>query len=124
MNITTRWNTDHPGRTKNNEPTLTDQAAARETDLNIIIRKLEVAGELPVPATPEQFGDISNLPFDFREMIHTARELAQIRQGLPAELREIDPAELLAMTPDQIRAKLQPPAPTPAPTPDKGTEEK
>lgn len=58
--------------------------------------------------------DFTNLPTDFRGFIETARTLNQLRDKLPAQFRDMDLAELMALTPTDIQTKLQPPAKPPA----------
>lgn len=102
-------------RTINTQPTLTDQAGARDTDINVIVKTFTRTGMVPGAQGTPIFGqDFTKLPMDLRGYIETARELEDIRQRLPPQLQNMDLAELMALTPTDIHTKLQPPAPTPA----------
>jgi len=99
------------GRTVNNEPTMTDQSQASETDLNVIMRKYGVSGRVPATTAQPMYGDFTNLPTDLRDMIETSRTIKEKRSQLPKELREMPIEELLALTPDQLTTILTPQQP-------------
>lgn len=103
-------------QTVNTNPTMTDQAGARDTDINVIVKTFTRTGMVPAAQGKPLVGmDFTQLPQDLRGFIETANNLNQIKNRLPAELRAMDIAELMALTPEQITNKLTPPAPTPAP---------
>lgn len=104
-------------RTFNNLPTETDQSQAKDTDINVIVGRFLKGGTVPGNRLQPQFGvDLTNRPLGLRDMIDTARELEAHRARLPEKLRNMPTNELLALTPEQLRDILKPPAPPPAPT--------
>lgn len=102
-------------RTRNTQPTLTDQSQARETDINVIVGRYGISGQVPAPAQEPMYGDFSNVPTDLRAAIETARQLETHRKQLPQQLAEMPLEQILALTPEQLTNILTPPAPTPAP---------
>lgn len=104
-------------RTVNTEPSLTDQSQARETDINVIVGRYGISGQLPQGGSQPMYGDFSRLPTELRDFIEMGRTLDQRRAELPAELRDLPTDELLALTPEQLTNKLTPPADPPAPNP-------
>lgn len=103
-------------RTNSTQPTMTDQSQARETDINVIVQRFTVTGRVPGPSTQPIAGvDFTKMPEDFRGFIHKARTLEENRRKLPKELRDMPIGELMALTPEQLTAKLTPPAPSPEP---------
>lgn len=97
--------------TKNTDPTMTDQAAANETDINVIVKKFAVHGQVPGASGQPMSGDFTQIPTSLREMIEKTREVADLRKKLPPELRSMTMPELLALTPEQLKNKLTPPEP-------------
>lgn len=101
---------------RNNDPTLTDQSQARETDINIIVSKMGIGRVVAGAAQPPMYADFTDLPRDLRGFIEEARQLDTLRSKLPKELQGQRIEELLALTPEQIHALLFPePATPPAP---------
>lgn len=100
-------------RTKNTEPSLTDQSQARETDINVIVGRFGVSGQMPGTGANPMYGDFSNFPEDLRTMIETARSIDRLRGNLPDALKKKSIEELMALTPDELTNILTPPAPTP-----------
>lgn len=98
---------------RNTEPTMTDQAGAKETDINVIVGRFMVSNQLPTTGQEPIYGDFTNLPEDLRGFIETAQSLAEKRAELPEALRDMPIEELLALTPEELTNKLTPPAPTP-----------
>lgn len=96
-------------RTFNTDETLTDQAAARDTDINVIVGRFTKTGMVPVAQDKPMGGDFVDMPTDLRGFIEAARKQAYIRTQLPVELRDMEPAELLALTPEEIAKKLKKP---------------
>jgi len=103
--------------THNNKPTLTDQSQAKDTDINIIVKRFGVTGKVPGADGQAMSGDFTNLPRDLREMIDRSRDITKLRSKLPAALKGKSVEELLTLTPDQLTNILTPPANTPADTP-------
>lgn len=102
-------------QTVNTDPTLTDQAGANDTDINVIVKTFTRTGMVPGAQNKPLVGmDFTQLPTDFRGFIETANTLNQLRNKLPDQFRQMDLAELMALTPADIQTRLQPPAPTPA----------
>lgn len=104
------------GRTTNNEPTLTDQSMAKDTDINVIVGKFGVVGKVPGQTEPPMYGDFTTLPNDLRGFLDRAKSLESLRQKLPVQLRDKTPEELAALTPDELKNILTPPAQPPAKT--------
>lgn len=109
--------------TFNTEPTLTDQSGAKETDLNIIVQRFTISGQLPQGSGQPTYGDFSQLPADLRGFIETAEKLDELRSQLPEQLRNMETTALLALTPDQVRTIIGPPD-KPDEKPETKTEEK
>jgi len=101
-------------RTKTTMPTATDQAAAHDTDRNIIMTRYMVHGQAPGTAVAPRFGDFTRLPTDLRGFLDQARGLAQLRRKLPKELQNMSTDELTRLTPEELKKILTPPAPPPA----------
>lgn len=101
---------------KNTEPTKTDQAAAKSTDINVLVGQFRVGGQVLGHGGVPMYEDFTQLPVGLRDMIEYTRNLRHIRAQLPEQLREMPLDELLALNPQQLRDILTP-APTPTPTP-------
>lgn len=100
-------------------PTLTDQSAAKDTDINIIVQMMRSTGQAMGSPVPPVYEDFSMLPADFREMIHMTRELGQLHAALPAAFKGLTIEEIAALTPERAKAIIAPPqAPTPAAPPE------
>ncbi|QXP07993.1 MAG: internal scaffolding protein [Arizlama microvirus] len=104
------------GRTTNNEPTLTDQSGAAETDLNVILKRYSQSGTIQSHGKEPMYEDWTQYPEDFRGYLHTAMEAKRLRAALPDKLQNLKDHELLALTPEQLETILAPPA-KPADTP-------
>jgi len=98
-------------RTRTTKPTLTDQAGARDTDINIIVGQFLQHGQMPKGKEPI-YGDFSNLPGDLRGFIEQGKRLNGLKNQLPDQLRELSVEALLALTPEELKNKLTPPEPT------------
>jgi len=103
-------------RFKNTAPTKTDQSAAAETDINVIVDKFLRTGQAPRGRTPLPPDDYSQYPEDFRGFLEMAKSITRHRAELPPALQKLSTDELLRLTPAEITAILTP-APTPTPTP-------
>lgn len=99
------------------QKTLTDQGAARETDINVIVNRFTRTGMVPTGSRNPLYGDWTQFPPDLRGVIELARSGEQHRKNLPEALRNMTLEELSALTPEQLKEKL-----TPAPT-DKPAEQ-
>lgn len=100
--------------THNTDPTMTDQSGAADTDINLIVKRYGVYGTAPGASQPGIYGDFSDLPTDLAERIQLMRRIPELKANLPKELADLTIDEIVNLTPDQLKAKLQPPAPTPA----------
>lgn len=86
-----------------NDPGLTDQSQAKETDINVIIKRAEATGFLPVSQDIGQYGDFSNLP-DFAGSLSIVNRARDSFNALPAMVRakfENDPAKVIAFLSDE-----------------------
>lgn len=92
-------------------PTLTDQAAARDTDLTVIVNSFLKTGQAPGNPGEPMYDDFTELPTDLRGFIESARTVKRIQASLPEPIRGLDPAELLALSPQQLKSLLEPKAP-------------
>lgn len=99
--------------TMDTTPTVTDQAGANDTDINVIVRRYGSTGMVPGAPTPPMGGDFTELPEDLRGFIETSRDLNRRMEKLPPQLRDLNINQLLALTPDEVANKLTPPAPPP-----------
>lgn len=102
-------------RTVTKSPTLTDQSQARETDINVIVRRMGISGQAPRAAGKPMYGDFTQFPQDLRDFIETARGIETHRRKLPEALRDLSTEEILALTPEQLTNKLTPPQPVAKP---------
>lgn len=96
----------------NNEPTMTDQSGAAETDINVIVRNFMKHGEVEGAASEPIYGDFTELPNNLRDFMELARQARHIQQELPEQLRGIELEELFALTPQEIKAIIEPPKQT------------
>lgn len=92
----------------NTEPTMTDQASARDTDINVIVTQFGIHGQAPGGADQPIYGDFTEFPTDLRETIEMGKRLAYHKGKLPDALKDMPIDELLALTPETLRAKLTP----------------
>lgn len=105
--------------TRNTKPTLTDQAGAKDTDINVIVGRMLKTNTVPGSASQPMYGDFADLPRDLAGFIQTARNLNTLQRKLPKELQDMKIEEMLALTPDKLKDILTPPPPPPAPEPKK-----
>lgn len=98
----------HRGKTTNTAPSQTDQAGARDTDLNVIVKKFVQTGTVPGAAGKPLYGDFSRLPKDLRGFIDQARALETIRGELPKELAALTVEDLVLMDDQALVDCLKP----------------
>lgn len=98
--------------TINDEPTMTDQSQAAQTDINVIVTQFLRTGQAPGQQTPV-YGDFTEFPTDLKTMFDLARSVKDQMQTLPKELQGVPLATLVNMTNEQINAILAKPAPKP-----------
>jgi len=103
------------GRTYNNQPSLTDQSQAADTNINVILKKYGVTGVATGRAGAPQYLDHSTIPTDLREAFETVRSASGLREKLPETLRGQTIEQLQSLTMEQLNDILHPPAPPPAP---------
>jgi len=94
--------------TRDTTPTMTDQAGARDTDINVIVGQFLTTGRVPGTTKEPIYEDFSQLPKDLRGFIEMGRALEEHRKELPAQLRGIPIDRLVGLTKDQIDAILAP----------------
>jgi len=115
MNKTNRYLANKKAAIFNNkEPTMTDQAGADATNVNVIVKQFKIHRTLPGHTKPPIEADLSLLPSDLRTMIEITREIGTLRNTLPRELRDKTQEELDSMTNAQLLAILTPPETPPA----------
>lgn len=92
-------------------PSEADQSGAEDTDINVIVKRYGVYGTIPQGSKIPRYGeDLSEIPTDLRDMIHTARTLETLRGQLPDALKSINIEDLITMDPKAISDILNPPA--------------
>lgn len=97
-------------RTVNTEPSLTDQAAARDTDINVIVGQFLVHGQVPgTTKQPIPDADFTQMPTDLRGFIDMGRAMKDHRDKLPAQLKGMELDKLLSLTPEELKTILAPP---------------
>jgi len=75
----------------------TQQHHAEDADINTIVRRFGLTGELPPARTAPEFGDFTNAT-DFHTAMNAVKHAEQVFMGYPAELRarfNHDPGALL-----------------------------
>lgn len=92
----------------NNEPTMTDQSQANETDINVIVKRFGISGQVPQGNAQPMYGDFTMFPDNLRDMMHLARDLNERRAALPPQLKNMPIEQLLALTPEELTAILAP----------------
>lgn len=95
-------------RTTNTEPTLTDQSAAADTDINIIVRNYTVHGQVPGTSQEPMYEDWTQLPDDLRGFLELGRSLEDHHSKLPDSLKNLSLEALLALTPEELTNILKP----------------
>lgn len=104
-------------RTINNKPSLTEQSGAKETDINVIVKRFIDTAQAPGSTQPPIYGDFSEIPTSLREVIERGRSIQQLMRQLPPQLKGMSKEEILALTPEQLTEKLTPKPPeNPPPT--------
>lgn len=101
--------------TVTNDPTMTDQSQATDTDINVIVGRYGI-GPLAMGTNKQGMtGDFSQLPEDLRGFIDMGRSIETLREKLPPELQNKSVEEIVALTPEQLTNILNPSPPS-APT--------
>lgn len=115
----------------NDKPTKTQQNFKEECDINTIVRRFGLTGELPDNIRPPQYVDYEGI-FDFQGAMNAVLRAEEAFMQVPAEIRarfNNDPQKYLEFCGDPRNleegrklglfkpAPVEPPAPAPAPTP-------
>lgn len=96
-------------KTRNSGKTETDQSQAEATDLNVIVKKFGVTGNVRALNAQPLFGqDTTEWPQDLRGVFETARKLHIKRSELPEQLRGLTMQELFSLTDRQLEERLTP----------------
>lgn len=69
------------------EPTLTQQQFKDETDINVIVERFGVTGQLPDAIIPPTYGDYTNVP-DFQTALNVVLQAEEAFMELPAKIRQ------------------------------------
>lgn len=107
------------------DESLTIQSAAEEADINTIVRRFNLTGQLPTDLAMPQSGDFTNIP-DFHSAMNLIRQTQEEFLRIPADIRarfNNDPQSFMAFFEDEknrdeaikLGFVVPPPAP-PAPT--------
>lgn len=87
----------------NEEPSMTQQQFKEESDINTIVKRFMLTGEVPENYRAPQYGDYTDVP-DFQTAMNIVRDAASNFLELPAELRARfvnDPQALLEFVGDE-----------------------
>ena len=68
------------------DPTLTKQSFAEEVDINTIVKRFALTGELPKDVRMPQYGDFTNA-FDFQTAMNAIRQAQESFMAMPAHVR-------------------------------------
>lgn len=109
----------------NDQPTLTREADAADTDINVLVRRFGVIGTMPFVSDPPKYADYESV-FDFQTAMNTVRQAEEAFNSLDAQLRKRfsnDPQEFLAFCsnsdnlPEMEKLGIVKPQPKPADPP-------
>jgi len=84
------------------DPTRTQQHLSEEADINTIVKRFKLTGQLPTNIRMPTSGDFTNVP-TFDQAMHALVQAREAFQALPAKIRarfHNDPAELVAFCDD------------------------
>lgn len=92
------------------DKSLASQSEKADADINEIVRRFGITGELPSNFRPPQYGDFTELS-DYRSALQAVRDAAETFMEMPADLRarfQNDPAQLIDFLADEAnRAEAQ-----------------
>lgn len=100
------------------DPSLTKQSMAEDADINVILKRFGVTGQVPTSLKLPTFGDFTGVS-DFRTALHAVMAAEEAFMQVPADIRRRfgnDPQEFVAFCSDPAnldelrRMKLAPPA--------------
>lgn len=90
--------------TVNNEDSLTNQADAQDCDINIIVKKYGITGQIPqITGLEPLYGDFTEIG-DYHEMVQRIRQANDAFMTIPAEIREQfdnDPGRFVSFASDE-----------------------
>lgn len=81
---------------------MTTQDAAEESDINTIVRRFGITGELPANVRAPQYGDFTGIN-DYQTALHAVMEAEASFNKMPADVRSRfanDPAQFVAFCSD------------------------
>jgi len=97
-------------KTVSKKPTLTDQASARDADINVIVGQFLTHGQVPgTTKQPIVGADFTKMPTDLRGFIDLGKSLEKNKARLPAQLKGMTTDKLLSLTPEELKTILAPP---------------
>lgn len=85
------------------DKSLASQSEKADADINEIVRRFGITGELPSGFVPPQYGDFTEIS-DYRSALQAVRDAAESFMEMPAELRarfQNDPGQLIDFLADQ-----------------------
>lgn len=88
------------------DPSLTVQDGADECDINFIVKKFGITGELPVGLVAPTFGDFVGIN-DYQSALHAISEADKAFMEMPADVRsrfDNDPQKFVAFCSDEANA--------------------
>lgn len=84
------------------DPSLTKQEFKDDTDINIIIKRASLTGELPTNKKQSIYGDCTQIP-DYRSALHTVIEAENAFDSLDSKIRarfNNDPGQMISFIED------------------------
>ncbi len=69
------------------EPTLAQQSFKEDSDINVILERFNITGELPSSAREPQYGDFLDTPVDYKQALDVVMSAQSAFNALPARLR-------------------------------------
>lgn len=69
------------------DPSLAQQSAAEESDINVIVRRFGLTGQLPVGLRAPTYGDFGDQIFDFQSAMNAVRQADESFMRMPAQVR-------------------------------------
>lgn len=85
------------------DKSLASQSEKADADINEIVRRFGITGQLPDNFNPPQYGDFTEIS-DYRSALQAVRDAAESFMEMPAELRarfQNDPGHLIDFLADQ-----------------------
>ncbi len=69
------------------EPTLAQQSFKEDSDINVILERFNITGELPPASREPQYGDFLDSPVDYKSAMDVVMSAQSAFNALPARLR-------------------------------------